>query len=122
MVDLVIDEAPEVDSTKLRVGEIRVDSLREIAANKICTLLGRCEIRDLVDLQAILATGTTLEDALRDARTKDGSVDPATLAWLLDELHIPDGAPVPGERTAAELDAFRRELVVRLRRLAFPVP
>jgi hypothetical protein len=120
LVDLVIDRAPEVDPHKLRVGVIRVDTLREIAANKICTLLGRCEIRDLVDLQALLAAGTSLEDALVDAGAKDRGVNPATLAWLLDELVIGAEAALPGDVAPLDLDAFRRQLVETLRRLAFP--
>lgn len=109
-----------VDPEPVTFGAIRVDSLREIAANKICTLIGRAEIRDLVDLAAILATGATLEQALSDAARKDASADPATLAWLLDELTIPPGAPLPGGGDAAALDAFRADLVERLRRLALP--
>jgi hypothetical protein len=97
-----------------------VDSIREIAANKICTLLSRCEIRDLVDLKELLAAGVELEGALADAEVKDGGVNPATLAWLLDELTIAPDAPIPGRSPAAELDDFRRDLVVRLRRLALP--
>lgn len=120
IVDLVIDETPQVDTCKAQVGSIRIDSLREIAANKICTLIGRSEIRDLVDLQAILGAGLTLESALADASLKDSSVNPATLAWILDELRIHEDAPVPGPSSAAELDAFRQQLVGRLRRLALP--
>lgn len=120
LVDLVVDRAPEVDPEKVQFGLVRVDSLREIAANKICTILGRSEIRDLVDLKALLEAGIRLEDALADATVKDGGVNPATLAWLLSELAIGNDARLPGAVTPAELDHFRTELIVRLRRLAFP--
>jgi hypothetical protein len=43
-----VDRAPDVDNVEERQG-IRLHSLREIAANKICALPGRGEIRDLVD-------------------------------------------------------------------------
>ena len=43
-VDLVIDRAPALESEKQRFGSIRVDSVREIAANKVCALLGRSEV------------------------------------------------------------------------------
>jgi hypothetical protein len=120
LVDLVIDRTPPIEAQTLAFGNIRVHSVREIAANKICTLLSRCEIRDLVDLEALLASGVDLEQSLDDAAKKDGGVNPATLAWLLDELSIAPDAPIPGGESAAELDAFRRSLVVRLRALALP--
>lgn len=120
LVDLVIDRAPEVDPAKSRFGAVRVDSMREIAANKICTLLSRCEIRDLVDLRSLLSAGIELGAALADAEKKDGGVNPATLAWLLDELSIGEEAQLPGDASAGELTVFKEELVARLRALAFP--
>jgi hypothetical protein len=119
IVDLVVDRAPEVDPPTAGPGGIRLHTLREIAANKVCALLGRGEIRDLIDLRAILARGLALPGILADAVQKDGGVDAATLAWILDGLRIGAGAVLPGV-TAAELDAFRRDLVVQLRALARP--
>jgi hypothetical protein len=58
IIDLAIDRAPAVDPAPVCFGAVRVHSLREIAANKICTLLSRAEIRDLVDLKALLEAGT----------------------------------------------------------------
>jgi predicted nucleotidyltransferase component of viral defense system len=120
LIDLVIDHAPVVDPEPLVFGRVRVHSTREIAANKICTILSRCEIRDLVDLKALLESGIILEQALADAEQKDGGVNPATLAWLLGELSIAPDAPIPGEISATDLDDFRDGLVRRLRALALP--
>lgn len=120
LVDLVIDHAPDLDAPLERDGAIRVHSLREIGANKICALVGRAEIRDLVDLRAILATGAELEGLLRDAERKDGGVSAATLAWLLDAVKIGKDSPLPGGVSVDDLEGFRRQLVVELRRLAKP--
>lgn len=119
IVDLVIDRAPMVQPEKARFGQARVDTLREIAANKICTLLGRSEIKDLVDLRVLLETGTSLAQALADAEIKEAGAEPATLAWVLDELRIAPEAPLPGGTDAVALDEFRRQLVKQLRALAF---
>ena len=119
IVDLVIDRAPMIDAEKAHFGTVRVDTVREIAANKICTLLSRSEIKDLVDLRALLAGGAELEVALADAERKDAGTDPATLAWILDQVTISPQAALPGGVDAGEVDAFRRELVQRLRTLAF---
>jgi len=119
IVDLVVDRAPVIDTTKQAFGAVRVDTLREIAANKICTLLGRAEIKDLVDLEQLLAHGQDLERALLDAAKKDAGVDPATLAWLLEQVSIGPEAALPGGVDPAHIAAFRDELTRRLRALAF---
>ncbi|MCB9879284.1 MAG: nucleotidyl transferase AbiEii/AbiGii toxin family protein [Planctomycetes bacterium] len=119
IVDLVIDRAPDVDEPIDVADGVRIHSLREIASNKICALLGRGEVRDLIDLRAILAHGVDLEVALADAEQKDGGVSAATLAWILDQVAIGAQAKLPGV-TPDELEKFRTGLVQRLRRLARP--
>ncbi len=106
-------------SAERRPSAIVVDTLREIASNKICTVLSRSEIKDLVDLQELVEEGIDLEQVLADAARKDGSVDPATLAWLLDEIRIGPHARLPGGVDPVRLVAFRDELVRKLRTMAF---
>src|SRR4051794_437024 len=48
IVDLVKDASPQV-LEKMVIGRIVIDSPREILANKLCALLSRTELRDLVD-------------------------------------------------------------------------
>ena len=119
VVDLVIDRAPMVEQDKPSIGAVRIDSKREIAANKICTLISRSELKDLVDLRALLESGVDLNQAFVDAGKKEGSADPATLAWILDQLVIGPEARLPGDVDPAELDRFRRDFVKRLRTEAF---
>ena len=120
VVDLVVDRAPMVDSAKATFGTIRVDTLREIAANKACAVHGRSEIKDLVDLQTLLASGSSLDQALADASSKDGGVSAASLAWILEQISISPEAALPGGVDPVALNSFRRDLVPRLRRAAFP--
>ena len=82
--------------------------------------LSRAEERDLLDLLFLERHGLKIEDALRPALEKDGGCTPAALAWVLAEVSIPDGIAVPGGVSAAELRQFVADLVVRLRRAAFP--
>lgn len=121
VVDLVIDRAPDVDAPSDVGNGVLVHTLREIAANKICALVGRAEVRDLIDLRAILARGIDLPTALADAEKKDGGVSAATLAWILAQVVIGADAVLPGV-TGAEMESFRRDLVKRLRELARPDP
>lgn len=120
LVDLVVDRAPQLTTDKNSFDAVLVDPIREIAANKVCALLDRIEARDLFDLERLLASGLTLEDVLRDAQHKHAGADPATLAWILGTWTLAPTAPLPEQATAAELEAFREELVRRLARLALP--
>ncbi|MBL8719892.1 MAG: nucleotidyl transferase AbiEii/AbiGii toxin family protein [Myxococcales bacterium] len=120
-VDIVVDRAPAVEADKEVVDGVRLDSRREIAANKVCALVSRAEIRDLVDLQALLSSGCSLDDALADAAIKDGGAEPATLAWILSQLSIGPDAKLPGDVRPEALLAFRDDLVGRLRKLAAAV-
>ena len=120
IVDLVVDRSPPVDPNAVEVDGVLVQPLREIVAGKLGALLGRCEIRDFVDLHALIAHGLDLEAALRDAAHKDAGVSPAVLAWLLDGLRIGPDAVVPGRATPAQLEAFRKSIVQRLRTLSWP--
>lgn len=118
IVDLVIDRAPAVEPNKAVFGDIRVDTLREIAANKACTLVARSEIKDLVDFERILASGVPLESIFDDAQKKDAGADPASVAWVLDQITIGPRAALPGGVDPARLVSFRDDLVKKLRALA----
>jgi predicted nucleotidyltransferase component of viral defense system len=119
LVDIVIDRVPQV-APKLAFGEVRVDAPEEIAANKLCALLDRIEVRDLVDLRLLLESGVKLEDALANAQKKHAGADPPTIAWALSQFPIAPTAPIPAGFTATRIDEFRRELVATLTRLALP--
>jgi hypothetical protein len=117
VVDLVRDRVPQLRPKIDRDG-LATDSAEEIMANKICTLVSRSEIRDLVDLYFLERAGFRVEDFLNDARKKDGGVTPATIAWILSGLVIPDSLPEGVD--AATLGGFVRSLETRMRRLAIP--
>jgi hypothetical protein len=118
IVDLVADRAPVVDAKKEQFGDAVVDTKREMAANKISTVIARSQIRDLVDLQALLGSGIALENALDDAAKKDASADPLTLAWVLDQIRIGPEALLPGGADPVALEHFRIDLVAKLKALA----
>ncbi len=119
LVDLVIDRVAQLERQKQRFGVVRVDSLREIGANKLCALLDRAEPRDLVDLERIL-TIELLPDLVRDAQQKHMSADPATLAFALGSLPVAASAVLPAGVTHDEVVAFRERLVAELMELALP--
>jgi hypothetical protein len=120
VVDLVVEHAEQVRPEKPAHGLVRVDPAEEIFANKLCALLGRSEIRDLVDVKALEGLGLSLTDALAAGRRKDGGLTPAQLAWVLSQISIGDDAAIPGGATQRELRLYLDGLIDRLARLAHP--
>lgn len=120
VVDLVVERTPQLVADKPSVGSIRLDPPEEILANKLCALLGRAEIRDLVDVRALEASGLSLERALEAGQRKDGGLTPAQLAWVLSQISIGDEARVPGGGAAPDLRRYLRDLIDRLVALARP--
>jgi predicted nucleotidyltransferase component of viral defense system len=113
VVDLVRERAPQLHDEKQRYGDVRVDPPDEILANKLCALLSRSEIRDIVDVMALERSGLDLRQGLRDAAIKDGGMTPAQLAYVLSQITIGDDAPVP-MCSAAELRSYLANLIERL--------
>lgn len=120
IVDLVRERVEQALPQKLLIDGIRVDPAEEILANKLTTLVGRAEERDLVDVYFLERAGFEVEAALPAALAKDGGCTPAQLAWILSEIQIPDSARIPGGVDPSELREFVGDLVRRLRRAALP--
>ncbi len=120
VIDLVKDTGPQLHPDKLERDHIVVDPADEILANKLTALVGRAEERDLIEVMFLERAGYPVEAALPAALTKDGGCTPATLAWLLSEITIPDGAVLPASVSPAELRAYVTELIARLLVLAAP--
>ena len=64
--------------------------------------------------------GHRIDDHLAAAYAKDGGCTPATVAWVLSEVEIPDAAELPGGVEPSRLRAFIEDLVRRLGRVSFP--
>ena len=72
-------------------------------------------------VEAARRAGFRVEDALPSALAKDGGCTPATLAWLLSQVDMPDGLQLPGGVSPSELRTFIADLIKRLRRAALPM-
>lgn len=119
IVDLVRDEVPQVRD-KITIDDIVVDPPEEILANKLCTLLSRTEVRDLIDVKTLEAAGHDPLEALPLAETKDGGVSASQLAWILSTFPIPaNDAELHGVSRDA-LQQYRDSLVKRLSAVAYP--
>lgn len=121
LVDVVVDRAPQLDSRKEVFDGIRVDTLREIIANKMATLISRAEVKDVVDLYFLERQGHDLMAAVSDARKKDGGWDPAVVTMLLDGLDV-DVAPawLLQDLPCENLRKFVRNLRLAIAKIALP--
>lgn len=120
VIDLVRERVAQMVPEKPVVSGIRVDPPEEILANKLCALLSRSEIRDLVDVRALEMAGYRVEDALPAAALKDTGLTPAQLSWVLSQIELGDDLIPPGGVSTEELRRYLADLIARLARLAFP--
>lgn len=120
IIDLVREYVPQAMPEKPVINGIRVDPPEEILANKLCALLSRSEIRDLVDARALEEAGYPMEDALSPAAAKDTGLTPAQLSWVLSQIELGDDLVPPGGVSVTELRRYQANLIARLTRLAFP--
>lgn len=116
-IGFVRDRGPQLLEKTVRDG-IAMDAVEEIIANKITTLASRSEIRDVVDLYCLEQAGYRIEDHVDQALRKDAGATPATLAWLLSTLRVPDR--VPGNIDRAVIVDYVKKLEARFRVLALP--
>jgi predicted nucleotidyltransferase component of viral defense system len=121
VVDLVREYVFQIEPEKREINGIRVDSPEEILANKLCTLLSRSEIRDLIDVRELENAGFNLENALKVAAKKDTGLSPAQLAWVLNQIKFGDDAQLPIDISVIELRDYLDDLINRLRKFAYPV-
>jgi len=120
VIDLVQESVFQISPEKPVINGIRVDPAEEILANKLCALLSRSEIRDLVDVRELEKAEFNLKDALSAAQRKDTGLTAAQLAWVLNQIKFGDDATPPGDVSVIELRNYLDDLIARLKRLAFP--
>lgn len=113
-VDLVRDFGPQYGQHG-RYGDIILDSVENIGANKLTAILGRTEPKDFVDLYFILQAGYDFDDLLAKAREKDLGLQPFFLAGALRQVSHLRYLPVTTPPLApSELQTFILALADRL--------
>lgn len=118
VIDLVAEPVACIEPPQLtehRGVNILIDTTHEVLVNKLCALLHRSELRDLVDIKALLNVGGDLDRAMADAPAKDGGFSALTLGWTVGSWQITEAARAAGlESQAKELEQFRDELLMRV--------
>jgi len=124
-LDLVADPAPTLTEPLRREidgHEFLVDTLQDLAVNKLVALLSRYELRDLADLRELLRLGVDLDRALLLAPKRDGGFSEMTLAWVLEAYPYAQYKPEPMLRpeSLVDLDAWRDSLIAKLKQRSDP--
>jgi hypothetical protein len=81
-IDLVRDFGPQYGE-HITVGNVIVDSIENIGANKLTAILSRTEAKDFVDLYFILRAGYQFDDLMHKAQAKDMGLQPFYLAGAM---------------------------------------
>jgi hypothetical protein len=114
-VEFVIDplsERSERPRVLVENREIAIDTLSNIAVNKLCTIVSRTEPKDFVDFYCLLRApdGLSLDTLLHEAKKREALFDdPPTAAFQLEEaLGFVRDHPqlLPGLKTAFDLEAM----------------
>ena len=117
IVDFVKEIVPQISQVKNTFEGIVVDTLDDITANKVCTVVSRAEIKDYIDLYFLARAGYPLEKFIQPAQQKDAGVSQAMVAYLLSDFRLskdPDFmiAPISLEEVQEYFQSLARKLAV----------
>lgn len=123
IIDMVAEPAAEVAQLiSIEIGEQRwrIPCKTDALADKLCALMSRAELRDLDDVQALLAVGADLDTAIERAPSRDTGFSPYVLAWVLESFPLDKLAEGAGlsEAALATLVEARTRLHAHLLTLA----
>lgn len=87
-VDLVNDRVYRIGNNILTSGNIKLDNLDNIGANKICAVLGRDDPKDIFDLYTIFCSSDVHWSAILSAAEKKCSFDMEELRFRLESFPL----------------------------------
>jgi hypothetical protein len=121
IIDFVIEKVPQIDKEKKTFDIIKVDTQLEIGINKICTLLSRTELKDIIDLYFLVKNGFDIKENIEKAKLKDGGVEPAIISYLLSQFKISTLPDYMIEKvTIEELEKFISVIKKLMAEIAYP--
>jgi len=121
IIDFVVEKVPQKDEKKCYFDNIIVDTLDEIGVNKMCMLISRSELKDIIDLYFLEQSGFTIENHIEDAKRKEGGFEPAIVSHLLSTLEI-DSIPLYLKKPLLiqDLKMYVEKLRKRMAEIAYP--
>lgn len=120
ILDFVHEMTPQINAEKSRFDDIAVDTVDEITVNKWCALLGRTEIKDIIDLYFLSKT-VDIWSLFKRAREKEGGVDPSMLSYTLSQITITETPDyLIADVSADEIEHFIADVRGFLDKMSFP--
>ena len=121
LIDFVIEKVVQVDKEKKTFDIIKVDTELEIGINKICTLLSRTELKDIIDLYFLVKNGFDIKENIEKAKLKDGGIEPAIISYLLSQFKISKLPDYMIEKVSIEeLEKFISDIKKLMAEIAYP--
>lgn len=109
------DVVKQYNKNKNVFDNIIVDTIEEILINKICAVVGRSEIKDLIDLYFLEKENFNILDYIPYAKKKDGGIEKEVLAYCLNNIKIDlDDRILIKKVTQKQLIAFKEALIKKL--------
>ncbi len=100
---------------------IRGDTPLEIGINKICTLISRTELKDIVDLYFLEKNGFDIKGNIENAKLKDGGIEPAIISYLLAQVNLTEPLHyLIKDVSTGELEAFVSHLKKIMAEISYP--
>jgi len=96
-------------------------TVRELAANKVLAAFGRCETRDLCDLES-LSSLLPARQMVADALSKDAGFDAEVLAEMTSRTLAKNLSEWPAGADLSKIRSFRDALVAAARKAESPAP
>jgi hypothetical protein len=120
IIDFVRETVPQIWPEKNRFGDILVDTPEEITVNKWCALLGRTEVKDLVDL-FFLSKHIDIWNLFEKGSRKEGGLDPSTLSFVLSDIKIQELPPfLVSPLSLTDIESFKIKVLDFLDHRSFP--
>jgi len=121
LIDFVIEKVVQIDKEKKTFDFIKVDTQLEIGINKICTLLSRTELKDIIDLYFLVKNGFDIKENIEKAKLKDGGIEPAIISYLLSQFKISKLPDYMIEKVSIEeLEKFISDIKKLMAEIAYP--
>ena len=81
-----LDIVEQFNKEKNKIDNIIIDPIEEILINKICAVVGRSEIKDLIDLYFLEKENYDIIKYISYAKKKDGGIGKEVLAYCLSNI------------------------------------
>ena len=120
-IDFVHKTIEQVEPNKPLKNNVRVDTVEDICANKITTLISRCELKDAIDLFFLHLNGYEPEEYFEYAKKKDAGLTFEVFSQITGSIQLEEWPQYMLKTPPlSELNQFYQQLSRKFARAAYP--